>query len=151
MGGGSSVKKIMFLFLLIFLAGCGTELEPSKYADEMTAAEDIVLDIEDDSIKQEDGFKFHIKNNSDHRITIGREYALEKYDKKKEEWLQIPLKDNIAFKADGLIVDSGSESSFFASFDNYNYNFPKGDYRIIKVLSSEGEGILLYDDFKIDK
>ncbi|PAE06985.1 hypothetical protein CHI12_13515 [Terribacillus saccharophilus] len=145
------MKQIILLLLLIFLSGCGIELEPSKYTDEMTAAEDVLLEIEEDSLKTEDGFKFHIKNNSEYPIAIGREYALEKYDKKKEEWLQIPLKDNIAFQADGLIVDSGSESSFFASFDTYNYSFPKGDYRIIKVLSSEGDGILLYDDFKIDK
>ena len=150
-GGGSWVKQIIFLFLLAFLAGCGTELEPSKYADEMTAAEDILLEIEDDSLNSEDGFIFRIQNNSDNSIAIGREYLLERYDKKKEEWLQIPLKENIAFQADGLILNSGSENSFSASFDIFNYNFPEGDYRIIKVLSSEGDELLLYDDFKLVK
>lgn len=145
------MKQIILLILLIFLSGCGIELEPSKYTDEITTAEDVLLEIEDDSLNSEDGFIFRIQNNSDTFITIGRKYVLEKYDKKREEWLYIPLKDNIAFQADGLIVNSGSERSFFASFDTFNYNFPKGDYRIIKVLSSEGDGILLYDDFKIDK
>nr|WP_318540699.1 immunoglobulin-like domain-containing protein [Terribacillus saccharophilus] len=146
------MKQIILLLLLIFLSGCGgIELEPSKYTDEITTAEDILLEIEDDSLNSEEGFIFRILNNSDTFITIGREYVLEKYDKKREEWLQIPLKDNIGSQADGMIIDSGSETSFFASFDTFNYNFPKGDYRIIKVLSSEGDGILLYDDFKIDK
>ncbi|MFB1099732.1 immunoglobulin-like domain-containing protein [Terribacillus sp. JSM ZJ617] len=145
------MKQIIFLLLLIFIAGCETELEPSKYADELTSAKDVLLEIEADNIKTEDGFNFRIKNNSEFPIAIGRAYVLEKYDKKKEEWLQIPLKDNVGFHEDGIIIDPGSESSFFASFDAFNYSFPKGDYRIIKVLSSEGDGILLYDDFKIDR
>ncbi|PAD20672.1 immunoglobulin-like domain-containing protein [Terribacillus saccharophilus] len=145
------MKQIIFLLLLVFIAGCETELEPSKYADELKSAKDVLIEIEDDSLKTEDGFKFHIKNNSEYPIAIGREYVLEKYDKKKEEWLQIPLKDNMGFQEDGIFIDSGTEISFFASFDIFNYNFPKGDYHIIKVLSSEGDGLLLYDDFKIIK
>jgi hypothetical protein len=146
------VKKIIFLFFLTLLAGCGTELEPSNYGDEITAAEDVLLEIEDDkSIKKKEGFIFHIQNNSDNTISVGREYRIEKYDKTKEEWLQIPLKDNIAFQMDGIIIDSGSEHSFFASLDTFDYNFPTGDYRIIKVLSSEGDGLFLYDEFEIEK
>lgn len=145
------MKPIIFLCLIFFLAGCGTELESSEYADGITSAEDILLEVEEDSMTTKDGFIFRIKNNSDNRITIGREYEIEKYDKRKEEWLKIPLKDNVDFQIDGLIIDPGSESSFFASFDTYNYNFPKGDYRIIKVLSSEGDGLLLYDYFKLER
>lgn len=146
------MKQIILLLLLIFLSGCGgIELEPSKYTDEIMTADDVLLEIEDDSLNSEDGFIFWIQNNSDTFIAIGREYVLEKYDEKREEWLQIPLKANIGFQEDGVFIDSGSEISFFASFDTFHYRFPKGDYRIIKVLSSEGDGILLYDDFKIDK
>lgn len=146
------MKQIILLLLLIFLSGCGgIDLEPSKYTDEITTAEDVLLEIEDDSLNSEDGFIFRIQNNSDTFIAIGREYVLEKYDEKREEWLQIPLKANIGFQEDGVFIDSGSEISFFASFNTFHYSFPNGDYRIIKVLSSEGDGILLYDDFKIDK
>ncbi|MFP7494668.1 immunoglobulin-like domain-containing protein [Terribacillus saccharophilus] len=145
------MRSVIPFCLLFFLVGCGTELEPSEYGNDIKKTDSAVtIEVQTDTRTVPNEIPYIIKNQSDHPLTEGRAFVIEKYDDKQKKWLQIPFKKNSAHQLDAWIIDPGSESGGIVNTDQLNRNLTDGDYRLVKDLSSDGDRIVVYDEFTVE-
>ncbi|SNZ13974.1 hypothetical protein SAMN05421503_2182 [Terribacillus aidingensis] len=138
------------MVLLFILTGCGYEPESSPYGKELKkiSDNDVSLRIKENSLKTPGDLNFHIQNNGEETVAAGNEFAIEKYDEKREGWFQVPFKSGSAFTMEAMLIEPDSYGSFYVSFNDFDYRFSSGKYRIVKVFSSD---TVLYDEFTLDK
>lgn len=148
---GAEVRRFIILCLLFIVSGCTRELEPSAYGDVIKETDPLVtLEIEIDTRTVPDEIPYLIKNQSDHSLTEGREFAIEKYDDKQEKWFQIPFREGSAHQLDAWIIEPDSQSRESVNIDVLDQSLTDGVYRLIKVLSSDGNGIVVYGKFTVE-
>lgn len=77
-----------------------------------------------------------IYNHKDTMVITGRSFTLEKLEDKT--WRKVSLKKDVAFTAEGMIIDPNDSTTMNISLDDYFDNIEKGRYRISKEIYSIG-------------
>ncbi|MFP7168925.1 immunoglobulin-like domain-containing protein [Terribacillus sp. 7520-G] len=144
------MKRFILLFLLLVLFGCARELEPSRYGNGISGTNpSISLEIKDSTIAAPIEIPYVVMNESDLTLAEGRDFVIEKYDDAQQKWFQVPFKRDSAVQSDGWIIEPGTNSEGSIETDLLDHRFTEGDYRLIKELSSDGKGIVVYDEFTV--
>lgn len=88
-----------------------------------------------------------IQNPTDITYYTGRDFGLQKLE--NGEWQTVPMREDIAFTAEALIVSPGTYQIESLSLDFYFENLTAGSYRISKTLFSENGNLVIYAEFEL--
>ena len=80
---------------------------------------------------------FIVTNNSKAAITTETNYGLEKLEE-SGEWVSVPLRENTAWTAIGIVIESGKPHAFNCSLEMFDHDFSTGGtYRITKNMEGQ--------------
>ncbi len=89
---------------------------------------------------------FLLENHTDEDLIYGLDRSLEY--RSQGNWEPVPLKSN-AINSIGLLLPSGESRAVTINTLSYNWDWRKGDYRLIQPASSQKEDQKLYAEFSI--
>ncbi|AKS37286.1 hypothetical protein NP92_00690 [Anoxybacillus gonensis] len=114
---------------------------------EVTDSYVTIHDVTYDSNKQK--LHFSVTNKSDGVISFGYAYTIERYDNKKQTWLQTTLTNNIAVIEVLALVEKGQTVKDVIDFSLLNQPLENGKYRIVRTYYADTAHFIGYIEFDV--
>lgn len=114
---------------------------------EVTDSYVTIHDVTYDSNKQK--LHFSVTNKSDGVISFGYAYTIERYDNKKQTWLQTTLTNDIAVIEVLALVEKGQTVKDVIDFSLLNQPLANGKYRIVRTYYADAAHFIGYIEFDV--
>ncbi|AXM88589.1 hypothetical protein B379_04980 [Anoxybacillus ayderensis G10] len=114
---------------------------------EVTDSYVTIHDVTYDSNKQK--LHFSVTNKSDGVISFGYAYTIERYDNKKQTWLQTTLTNDIAVIEVLALVEKGQTVKDVIDFSLLNQPLENGKYRIVRTYYADTAHFIGYIEFDV--
>ena len=137
------MRKLLPIVLCVaLLTGCAGKQAVSAYMDGDVAAvsqampEGVSILFEWPEYSADTAsITYLVTNNTDAEVTTGSGFHFEVYQ--DGNWEVVPMKENYAWTAEGIIIAPGTMRAFSGPLTSYDYQFHPGIYRITKRVGEE--------------